>query len=373
MPLITRRLAPVIIGVGVLASAYLIWNWKVANRPGLRHLNAGLDYFAAQQLPAAEQEWKLGIQEDPQFWQCYQQLGDLKMLNKQYLDAEQLYRKASTLSPQEGMLFLKLAGAEQAQGHDEDAYRDTKKAAQLSPNDVDVIGSYGMMEISRSNYSAGLPALKSAHTLKPDDARYLKALAKAAIELGNGATVQPQLIDYLTRHPTDGEIALLLAVIYSRKPRTSENVQLALKYANQALPTMAGDERVYTVRGQILLDTNKVREATLIYQTGTQHLPKSQAVWRGLVESYGRLGDRPRQTAAATQLDVLTKRQQLLEHWRTKQTLAPNDLDVGLRLAQLEAEAGNLNRCQLLLDRLTVQFPDNPRVAAESARLHSKY
>ena len=92
------------------------WQWQQRNRPGERHLLAGIDAVNAHKFSVAEREWLQGVQEDPKFPACHEQLGDLYMSLLRPADAARYYAAASRLLPNEGEIWVKLGNAYRALG-----------------------------------------------------------------------------------------------------------------------------------------------------------------------------------------------------------------------------------------------------------------
>ena len=181
------------------------------------------------------------------------------------------------------------------------------------------------------------------------------------------ASVERDLSDYLNKHPNDAEFNYMMAVVYNQKPRTPQNIQTALQYAQKTLPAMARDERSYSILGQLYLDANEPKDALNCYLAGHDHVPNSENMLHGLVDCYARLGDMGKSAAAAAEFQKLTARHNRIQHLKHVLGFNNNDFASALELAKLHEEDGNLKTARSLYDKLAEQAPQDTRI--RSARL----
>src|SRR5207253_3065538 len=70
----------------------------------------------------------------------------------------------------------------------------------------------------------------------------------------------------------------------------SRNRPAALDYGRHALPGMKRDPRLYTLLGQLYLDSDRTADALQIYTAGRRMAPNAEGMLRGLADCYTRLG-----------------------------------------------------------------------------------
>lgn len=358
---------PVLLAVCLLliAAACVFLSWRQATRPGTTHYLKGMEYASAQKFDQAQQEWLLGVREDPGSAECYEQLGILYTEVRRYADAEECYKKATANAPDRGALFLALARVQQIQGELKPAAISAERAAQLLPENPDAVGEFGLLAARQKRRPVALAALRKAHELRPKDTRYLLAMVNLEMDAMDMAQAERDLAPYMQAHPDDAQAAYMMAVIYNQKPRTPENIRAALDYARRARPGMQpGDPRAYVLIGQLLLASNKLAEALQTYLTGAKIAPQAEDVLHGLVDCYGRLGQTKQADAVAARLQAATARHDRISH--LKHVMGFNHFDTvsGLELARLEEEDGRSQAALRYYMQLVRQSPKDPRSRA---------
>lgn len=356
----SRFLAVVLLLAGLAAVGYSVWFWKQQTRPGMAHYLKGMDYAAARHYRQAEREWLLGVKEDPASPQCYESLGDLYMQVRHPSEAAATYAAATRLSPQDGLLAMKLARADQVQGDVKDAASAAERAAKLLPNNAEAVGLYGLLAAKLKNKPEALAALRHASHLRPDDQRFLMGVVTLEMDGLDMQGAERDLSPYAQTHPHDGEICYMMAVIYNQKPRTQHNLQAALEYAQRAQIAMPHDKRIYNVLGQLYLDLNQPDDALRIYSVGRDLAPNNEDILHGLVVCYTRLGDSNKAASLAVELQKATARHNRIDYLTHAMGFNHLNTNAGLELARLEEEDGRDDLALAYYTQLVRQSPHDP-------------
>lgn len=349
----------------LIAAACVFLSWRQATRPGTTHYLKGMEYASAQKFDQAQQEWLLGVREDPGSAECYEQLGLLYTEVRRYADAEECYKKATANAPDRGALFLALARVQQIRGDLKAAAANAERAAQLLPDNPEAVGEYGMLAARQKRRPVALRALRKAHDLRPGDTRYLLAMVNLEMDAMDMAQAERDLAPYMQAHSDDAQAAYMMAVIYNQKPRTPENVRIALDYARRSRPGMRpSDPRAYVLIGQLLLASNKPTEALQAYSLGAKIAPQAEDVLHGLLDCYNRLGQTRQADAVAVRLQAATARHDRIGHLKHVMGFNHFDTTSGLELARLEEEDGRRQTALGYYMQLVRQSPKDPRTRA---------
>ncbi len=346
---------------GVIAVGYLLWFWREQTRPGVRHYRKGIEYLSAKRPASAEREWLQGVQQDPGFSGCHEQLGDLYTELLRFPDAARQYTEAARLSPDDGSLWYRLARALRMVGKKPEAMKAARRAARLLPNDADALGDYGILEAELKERQEAMPALRRAHQLRPQDRRFFIALVNTEMDALEIEPAERDLIPYLQAHPTDAQACFLMEIVYDHKPRTPENLKAAIDYGRRAIAGMPNDEQAYTVLGQLELYAGDTRRALNVYGAGLRRWPNSPGIIHGLVECYTRTGDTRRRELAAADFEKVTRLHDRIEHLKHVMGFNNHDLSSGLELARLEEERGNTRQAGVYFEQLVRQAPKETR------------
>lgn len=353
-------LATCLVAIGV-ALVFLLSFWTQSNRPGMAHLQRGMEYVASKRYQDAEREWRLGVQQDPRCWQCYEQLGLLYTELRRFSDAEQCYVAAARIVPDNAGLYLPLSRLQATLGDFKAAEASAQKAAQAFPNDADAVGQYGLMAAKQKDTPTALAALRRAHQMQPDSARYLIGMVSLEMDAMDMSGAERDLTPFLKAHPDAAEASYFIAVIYNQKPRTPANLAIALHYAESARRGMSRDERVYSLLGQLYLDAKRTTDALHTFQQGTTLSRNSESMMHGLISCYTRRGDFRAAEAVAIRLRLVNARHDRIDHLRHVMGFNHQDTTAALELARLEEEDGNVHQALLYYSQIVRQAPQDPR------------
>jgi cytochrome c-type biogenesis protein CcmH/NrfG len=354
------------------AALSLVFTWRQEARPGMRRYLSGMERLAARQPKAAEAEWLQGIQEDPKERRCWEQLGDYYTTLRQFDRAADCYATAVRLAPRDASLHARLATAERRRGRREPARLAAARAARLAPNDAEVVGAYGILLAESRDRPAALLMLRRAHALRPADSRYLLALANTEMDSLEFAAAERRLGPYLKAHPKDADARYMMAVIQNQKPRTPENLAVALEHARLALAGMPGDPRACALVGQLYLDAGRTGDALRVYEAGRRLAPDGVGILRGLAVCYGRLGQAKEQAAVARRLEQVLARRDRIAHLTSRMGYNHQDTVSGLELARLVERDGRLTQARAYYEQLVRQAPGDARVRSALAGFYQR-
>ncbi len=345
----------------VAAASYLAYFYKQQTRPGQRHYRRGLDYLAARRIGEAQSEWLRGIQSDPDFAGCYEQLGDLYTQASRYNEAAACYAQATKLSPADGTLFLRLARVSRQIKNRQAGLAAAKRAVALRPSDPDALCTYGMLAGESKDRATALVALRRAHELRPENRTYFIAFVNALVDVTDMAGAERELAPYLRAHPGDARACFYMALVYNQKPRTPENVRAGLDFARRALADGETRASGYRLLAQLQMAAGRPRDALDTFLAGRERTPNSEPILQGLVVCYTHLGDERRAALVADYLQKVTVRHARIEHLNHVMGFDNQDIAAGLELARLEAEEGNRDRALMYFTQLVRQSPQDPR------------
>lgn len=338
----------------------------------MRHYLKGMEYLIARYPLKAEEEWLLGIAEDPKEYHCYEQLGDYYTELRRFPAARGCYAATAGLAPQNGSVWVKLAAAERKLGNADPARAAARRAAALLPGDADAVGLYGLLLAESRNRPAALAMLRRAHRLRPDDRRYFIAMVNGEMDSLEFGAAERDLAPYLRSHPADAEACYMMAVVYNQKPRTPENLKRAIGFAQRALAGMPGDVRAYTLLGQLDLDAGRTQHALRVYSAGRRVAPHSEAMLRGLADCCTRLGRTAEAVALTAELRKVLARHDRIAHLTHVMGFNHHDTAAGLELARLVEEDGQSSQARAYYEQLVRQSPHDPRPRRALSRFYRR-
>ncbi len=356
----------------VVAVFYGVQSWRQWTRPGTRHYLRGMELASSKQYVQAEKEWLQGVQEDPKSVECYESLGDLYAVVRQYDKAARFYDSAGKLAPDDGEIFLKQMRTQQNLGDIDKAYVAAKQAAKLLPENGEAVGEYGVYAAHFKNRVAAAEALRKAHALAPDNEHYLIALVLLELDASNWQLAEQHLQPLLERQPNHAEANYYMAVIYNQKPRTRENLAAALKYVQRSVSNSKREVRTYLLLGQLYLDSNQPEKALQVYSEAVSYWPIMLPFYNGLSQCYIRLGNPKKQAEVAATIRRLTVREDRMEFLKHALGFNKRDIPVALELALLYEEEGSLQSARGAYELALKAGPRDPRVQKQVKAFYNR-
>lgn len=353
--------------IGVLAASAAAWSWRQATRPGRVHLERGLDYAAAKQMPQAEQEWLAGARDDPRFPDNYAQLGELYSALGRPGEAAAQYQQMARLTPADGALLLRLARADEAAGDTLAALDAARRAAAFRPDDAGTLGYFGTLAAKLNQPQKARAPLARAHVLAPDDADVLIYLVRVEFQLHDLAGAERDLTPFVQRHLENAEACYLIASLLHQKPQTAAETQEALGYARRAQAGAPGNADAAVLLGQILLDAHQTAQALAAFRQALALAPSSVLALHGLLTCDAALG-RPGEAARTRALlDTALARRVRMGHASDLLLASPADTAAMLDMARLREENGEPTLAESYFRRAVRVAPQDAHARAALA------
>lgn len=196
----------------------------------------GLCNLARQELDAGHvgaaaryARWSLAA--DPNLVSAYRLLGYSYLAAGRTQEAIAVLVKGKEMSPGDAQLNVYLGTAKSRVGllnEAEDAYR---QALRIQPENQEALSRLGIVLMQQGKLGDAVTVMERSLYLKPDDSPTLAALGETLLRHGDYAAARKYLAQSLDRDPTNGPAHYHLAVALSwlsRPVEAREQVQLAL-------------------------------------------------------------------------------------------------------------------------------------------------
>jgi len=358
---------------GSVAVVFLIHTVKDYNRPGARYFQEGIDALARKNPVEAEQRWRRGVAEDPNYAANSEQLGDLYTEERRNAEAVTYYSRAVKLTPDDGALLMRLARAEHLIDRDDLAYPHSKRAAELLPENAEAQGRYGILAHQQGHDADAIPPLRKAFAAHPEVSDVSEALVDALFATHDVAGAERTNEEWLSKQPNNPLALIWRAKISTLKPPTPENLKIALDNAERAYKAQPDNLEAHRILGQAYLNLNRAADAKKVYEDGLAIFPFSVAMLQGMVNCYARLGDGPNLQLVAARLKELNTKLDRLDHVREVVILHHGkDLESNFQLAQLESEVGHFAEAQKYFDQLKKDAPTDKRIQSAAAAFQER-
>lgn len=366
-------MAVLLFAVILAALGVLAWSWQQSHRPGQIALEQGLAASDRQQYTLAEQDWKRGTQEDPDFPDNYAQLGDLYLHHQRFPEAITAYQSALKLTPKDGLLYVRLYWAQLGAHRATEALASARRAAELLPDNGDVAGLYGILAARQGDRPAALRALRRAHEMRPADQNFLRELAREEMDSLNMTGAERDLRELLKMNPSDGEANRLLGLLYKQKPPTPENLKAGLELAQRAVAAQPDSPDTHLLLGQLTLNARNPAGALAEFQKAQALNPDSQEILSGLVTCYTQLHQPAKAAQAAATLQMVTARRNQIEHLQNTIQINPADNASRLTLARLKEDSGNLDGAAEDYLEAARRAPTDPRAQTALSQFYQRH
>jgi tetratricopeptide (TPR) repeat protein len=173
-------------------------------------LHQAKDFVAAKQLEQANQLLSEYAQEHPKAVAVLVELGSVQLQQKLNDDAMQTFAAALTLDPHrqraragEVKAAVESALADRNAGENDLALSCLLKGLKLEPDSVELLVDFGIQADAMRIYQDADKALTHAHTLEPENARALYALAHVELDEQKMSRAEADLKAYLKLRPDD--------------------------------------------------------------------------------------------------------------------------------------------------------------------------
>jgi len=156
----------------------------------------GWALYLSNRFGEAQQVWLSIIEDEPQHGPALTYLGQLALLQKQYVPAYDFYTRAfavpddspfdvSTNPQMRASMYYRLALAAKGSGKKDEAINALEQAIELVPSDANSQFELGNILISVKQFSSALPHLEIANALNPSHPHMLAALGYTWFNLGD--------------------------------------------------------------------------------------------------------------------------------------------------------------------------------------------
>jgi cytochrome c-type biogenesis protein CcmH/NrfG len=224
-----------------------------------------------------------------------------------------------------------------------------------------VQGEYGILVAGGQDRVKAMKALRRALALSPNNSRYVTALAAVQLDADDVQGAEGTLIPYLRGHPDDPYANYLIAEVYNHKPRTAENVRLAIEHLERSLSKNRANARVYVTLGQLYQDTQQTKKALQVYLRGKKVSPRHVPLYSGLMQCYARLGDKIKHREAAATMQRLVAQQDRKTRLRHALGFNKSNTNIALELGRIFEDEGDYQRALIAYEHAVRLSPGNQR------------
>jgi Tfp pilus assembly protein PilF len=204
-----------------------------------------------------------------------------------------LLEEASRLDPGNHLVHVSLGLAHQEDDNVELAEKSYRQALQLQPENLEVIKALGMFMVSQSRPQEGLVWLREYHNRRPEDIQVLDALTNALIEMKQRDELQA-VLESAWQTSQDVEVGLRLVRFLFTNSK--------FKQAREMIEQVRGIKETPQVLAELAFSQSidkqfDVAEKTLLRAIEID--PGFDRAWRGLAQTYTRLGKKEKAIEAA--------------------------------------------------------------------------
>ncbi len=231
----------------------------------------------------------------------------------------------------------------------DDALRAYERARQLEPNDSWTLYHIAQIQIQQGRKETAWETLTGALRLNPDDISLYPLLEQLAVELGRTDAYRA-LLQTLAEQGTPGEEPLKAYVALLQREGKAED---ALALVSRRLRVKPDDTALLNLQLGLLRALERPEQMLGVYSQLARLNPNDISLLRNWVmhaEQYG------------STVDAILALQALYR-------AAPDDISTGLKLARYLEMAGQRFRAIELLRLMQENFPTNPDIRSELARL----
>ncbi len=318
-------------------------------KKAIRHYEEGRLLQQSNKLSTAERAYKKVIRIQPDFFEAYNNLGNVLVDRKRFTEAINAYRKSLKLAPDHAMLMSNLGNALQLQGENQKAIQWFRKALAANPDYADAYSNLGNalkelddLEEARESYNKAIkidPANKEAYNglanvqLQQDEvdqaiASFRKVLEldplhkEALTGLGNAFSNHGELdqaiacyrkaIELDSSHKaarlglgkaliehgqTEESLAVLNQLIVLDPMDVNAYIQLGKAHSGQgdldraigsyqkAIKLDPQNGYAYQMLGSALSDFGEIERANAVFRQAIQFTPESPGLYRSLAKS----------------------------------------------------------------------------------------
>lgn len=307
-------------------------------------LALGQGEYKRQRYADAEKALRKAIELAPELEQAWFLLGSLLGDTKRYAEAIKAFDHGLSIQVMPSLLRSEVlhnrAVAQQQSGNLAAAEADARRAIEIAPDQAPAYRLLGILSFQRRDYHQAVAAYRKVVALGAAGIDDWVSLADSLDKIGQRKAAL-QSLQYAEK--LDAKHLRLLQSLAAWHGRTG-NLQLALRYSEQALSADATDMNNWSSQGYALLKLGRLEEAIRALQTAVSLDPGSANAAINLGEALLRNGN----------LGLAIQRLEKAV------TLAPAALDARLYLAQAYLGSGQPRLALQHLEPVLQRLPDMP-------------
>jgi Flp pilus assembly protein TadD len=221
----------------VWADDVRLWQEVVARSPESRsaHINLGVGYMTRKDYERAEESFRRAVTLAPNDAFPYYVLGILAYRREQYDQAKGLFLKTASVAPDYAKTYRMLGIIASKQHRDDDARVFLQRALMLDPRDATAQANLGLLAQRAGDDAAAIRLYSDALALDPDQSLARNNLGTLYLKNQQWADALEEFTELLDRAPDDYDAALNRAVALNEMGRREE-ARVALETLLARLP-----------------------------------------------------------------------------------------------------------------------------------------
>jgi len=234
----------------------------------------GVNLMQTGKMPEAESVFKTVIQSHPDTAEAYQLLGLIYAGREDYERAQQCFKEAVRIEPNNAAYNSNYANTLQDTWKIEESLTYYQKAIDLKPDFVDAHFNMGNSYRKLQRFPEALKCYESGKKLNP---HYLKCYLNSAVvyeAMKQMDRAVAEIFEALKFAPLSFELLSYLAVMYSIK----KEYQLAMDYFKKAFETGQADDKFFLNYGTVCIEMNQPAEAAKAFLKSAELSPGKNAV-----------------------------------------------------------------------------------------------
>jgi Flp pilus assembly protein TadD len=195
------------------------------------HFNLGLAYMGMRSAGPAEAELRTAVSLTPSETTARNALGKLYLAEGRLAEAEEQFRRSVEITPSV-LGYTSLGTIDWERGDAKSAEQEWREALKLAPNDSWLLISLGLACMSQGRYTEAVAYFRQAAGLKPNDPLPHLNLGIAYGKLGQNGSAEAEYLTALSLDPANSQAHLQLGDLYvslGRREEALKEFQVALK------------------------------------------------------------------------------------------------------------------------------------------------
>jgi Flp pilus assembly protein TadD len=185
------------------------------------HLALGFTYMDANSLALAEAEFRSAASSSPADPGAPNALGRLYLVEGRTAEAEEQFHRSVGIKPNL-IGYSNLGMIDWRRGDAESAEQEWREALRLAPNDSSILNDLGLVSMSQGRYTEAIAYFRQAAGLKPNDPLPHLNLGIAYGKLGQKGTAEAEFRAALSLNPANSQGHFQLGSLYDSEGRREE-------------------------------------------------------------------------------------------------------------------------------------------------------